>query len=163
MQHDATPQLGLFSDEPAAVTPPTTPKHDAGMHWWNTVPLFDRIEHALELSSADPDGEHPEWMMALLRTRIPSTDVYRQPEPLVSTPKAMELDLFAATPMEELTDEQLLDDALTFLANAYTVKGELPTMDDCHRKRYGLRGMSAFNAAGGWHAVMVRFRAELGA
>lgn len=76
--------------------------------------------------------------------------------------QTLELDLFAATPLEpEPTPDEALELALAALAAATDAKGEVPTMDDCHRRRYGLPGMAAMNRAGGWHAVLVRFRAEL--
>lgn len=93
-------------------------------------------------------------------TRLPPRHI-EPTRPAVRAAPQIELDLFAATDLPPVpTAEEALATALDAVAAARDAKGELPTMDDCHRRRFGLPGMSAFNAAGGWHVVMVRFRAE---
>lgn len=135
--------------------------------WQPPRSRVERLALALAWSADDPDADHPAWVTATLHaSRVPGwidgTDgpaPAREPEP-VKAPQ-LELDVFAATPMEaEPTPEEALATALELLAEAVRRKGALPTLDDCHRKRYGLPGVGAFTAAGGWHQVVVRFRAQ---
>lgn len=153
----------MYDDAPRlfALEPATPDRDEPGEP---TMSLPDRVELALELSADDPDGEHPEWVRQALAisTRRGWAD---EPKPasrpmIVARGHQVELDLFAAVDDMEPTPEERLDVALGFMERATRAKGSLPSEDDCHRRRYGLPGMSVFNAAGGWVAVVVRFRAE---
>jgi hypothetical protein len=131
----------------------------------------DTIEQALAISADDPDGEHPAWVQRALRIaatepgwatnrmHMPSLDATSN-EPAA---EQMQMDLFSVTPDPPMAS---IDDALTtamgWLDAALKAKGSMPTLDDCHRHRYGLPGSMAFNRAGGWHTVMVLFRSRIG-